>query len=485
MITFNTRKQKSRTPFALSKSLIIFALLSIFAAELSFAQDSLFDEEDLFGNEDDVIETVIEADPSQSIKSFLVSDAVRIGGSFSGSIESGFKYHKPWEGGLELLNADEYYLNPSLSAMLFFDARPEENSRFYGSIKSSWPFVKEKQVLVESSPQGKDTIGIPDIKVFELFSDFSYNDSLFFRFGKQTINWGVGYFFSPANIINLEKIDVFNPEAQLEGPVALRMHYPIPASQHNLWGYAIFDAKDMKPEDTAVAAKAEFVLGPWELGAGAYYKYANPFTAMLSATGSLGKLGLFAEGTAQLGTNRKWVTKINSSPLPPYFETTNIVDYDGQWFFKASAGFMYRNSDAKISLVGQYLYDGEGYAPEDRKDRVKEGQELKALPGPNAGIIDGLLKMLIANSGRHYGALSFSRSELLLKKMSFSVFGMANLSDLSAFVKPQLSYRFFDGLSTSVSASFAFGYDDGEYVILNDGRAMGLSLSVSLGTGTF
>ena len=37
--------------------------------------------------------------------------------------------------------------------------------------------------------------------VSELFSDFQFRDTLFFRAGKQTINWGVGYFFSPADLL--------------------------------------------------------------------------------------------------------------------------------------------------------------------------------------------------------------------------------------------------------------------------------------------
>ncbi len=449
------------------------ALLLLLAGSL-YAQDSFFDEDDLFGSIDTVVETVAEADPAESVKSLLVSEAVRIGGRLSGKLEASFRYHKPWDDGLHLFDADEYGLAPSLASLLFFDARPTEASRFYGSVKAAWPFGGSQGA---SQP-------MPDIEVFELFSDFNYDDSLFFRFGKQTINWGVGYFFSPANIINLEKINVLDPEAQLEGPLALRVHYPVPGTQHNLWAYGVFDSKSMKPEDTAMAAKAEFALGSWELGAGAFYKYKDPFTLMATASGSLGKFSLFGEATAQLGSNRKWVTEI-SLLIPGYIKETDSADYDDDWFFKASAGFMYRNSDAKINLLGQYLYDGEGYANEDRKARVEEASEIKNLLGSNSGPVDLLLKMLVANSGQHYAALSFSRRELFLKKLDFSLFAMGNLSDLSAFVQPKLSYSFFDGLSASLGAFFAIGYDDGEYVILSDGRALGISLAFNIGSGAF
>lgn len=490
---------------ALPARLPLAVALTLALALPATAQDSLsIDEDDLFGSEDDVVETVAEGAAGDSVRSLLVSSSTRIGGRFTGSAEAFFNYHDPWGGSLNLTQPNEYGLKPAVSALLFFDARPKEDSRFYGSVKTSWPFTTSQSVLTDATyrpvnPEtGKPdvvptstTLALPNIKVFELFSDFSWNDSLYLRFGKQTVNWGVGYFFSPANVINLETIDVFNPTAQLEGPVALRAHLPLPGTQHNLWGYAVFDSATMKPEDTALAAKAEFALGAWELGAGAYYKREAPFRAMATASGSIGKLALFGEGVAQLGTDRTWVTQVSPTLAASKFvKTSETSDYDGTWFFKGSAGLMYSNSEAKISVIAQYLYDGEGYAKADKDARVTEARDgedaIKALLGSNAdSAFNLLMKGLIANSGRHYAALSFSRSKLLLDDLSFSLFAMGNLTDLSAFVKPTLSYRFFDGLSLSVSALFALGYDDGEYVVLYDGRAMGLSLALTMGSGSF
>ncbi len=480
------------------------AIVALALALPAAAQDSLsVDEDDLFGSEDDVVETVAEGAAGASVKSLLVSESTRVGGRFTGRAEASFDYHSPWDGTFDLTQPDEYGLAPAVSALVFFDSRPSEDSRFYGSVKTSWPFTTSQSVLTSATyvpgatlatssvATTSATLALPNVKVFELFSDFSWNDSLYLRFGKQTVNWGVGYFFSPANVINLETIDVFNPTEQLEGPVALRAHLPLPGTQHNLWGYAVFDSATMKPEDTAVAAKAEFALGAWELGAGAYYKREAPFRAMATASGSIGKVALFGEGVAQLGTDRAWVTQVSPTLAASRFvKTTATGDYDGTWFFKGSAGLMYSNSEAKISVIAQYLYDGEGYAKADKDARVTEARDgedaIKALLGSGGdSAFNLLMKGLIANSGRHYAALSFSRTKLFLDDLSFSLFAMGNLTDLSAFVKPTLSYRFFDGLSLSASALFALGFDDGEYVVLYDGRAMGLSVALTLGSGSF
>ena len=374
---------------------------------------------------------------------------------------------------------------PELSGLVFFDGRPAEDSRFYGSVKSSWPFTESDST-----------------EVFELFSDFSWNDSLYMRFGKQTINWGVGYFFSPANIMNLQQIDPTDPTAQLEGPVALRAMYAIPKTQHNLWAYAVFDAEAMaagglKPEDTALAAKAEFVLGGVELGVGGYYQRESPIRAMLTAVGSVRDVSLFGEATAQLGTDRTWVTKVDDALtiVNNFVTTTDTDDYDSTVFLKGTVGFNYMNTDKNITLMGQYLYDGEGYANDDREARIAEAKAdevaIKAALAlvPTVDDVDAafslFLKSLILNSGRHYAAFTFAKSEWLVDNLNFSAFVIANLSDFSGYLKPTLSWEFFDGFSLAASAMFALGFEDGEYVVLNDGQALGLSLALTMGTGSF
>jgi hypothetical protein len=424
-----------------------------------------FDEDALFGSEDmiTVVDTANAPDPLAGI---LKTETLRIGGSFSGSLQADWKWNDPWSNppfaGLPgSIVPDSYGLSPALSASLFFDARPSDTTRFYGSAKSAWPF--------ETSSNSQ---------IFELFSDFNWDDKVFFRFGKQTISWGVGYFFSPADVLNIQNIDPENPTAQREGPVSIRAHYPIPGSQNNLWAYAVFDDPKMKPEDTALAAKAEFVLGPWELGVGGWYRYDRPVRGMLTASGSIGQVSLFGEASLSRGTERKWVEEITGL-LP---DNIFFKEDDSSLFFKGSAGFSYANSDLKLSIAGQYLYDGEGYAHDEREKLIDDANIF--LVGPSE-LGSMLFKSLIANSGRHYAAFSLSRTELFTKNLSLNVFTLANLSDFSGFVRPGLSYKLFDGASLGLSALFAFGPKDSEYIVLNDGPAVGITVSSTLGSGRF
>jgi hypothetical protein len=442
-------------------AIVVCSLLAAFSlAGTVFAQDAApVNEDDLFGS-GDMVETITESSQGSAVKDLLTTDTVRVGGSLTGTVTTTWQWNDPWSNGLTL--SDSYGLTPELSALLFFDGRPSESTRFYGSVKSAWPFTES------SSTQ-----------VFELFSDFSWNDSLYMRFGKQTINWGVGYFYSPANIMNLQQIDPTNPTVQLEGPVALRAMVPIKGTQHNIWGYAVFDSATMKPEDTALAAKAELVFGGWELGLGGYYKKDDPIRGMVTAVGSVRDISLFGEATVSRGSSRTWVTKVISL-VPPSATTTTD---DTSIFFKGTAGFRYSNSTDNWSLLAQYLYDGEGYSNTDREARIDETNAL-LVPGSETAYSQ-YLKALIYNSGRHYAALSFSKSKFLVDDLTVSLFAMGNLSDFSVYVKPSLSYAFFDGLSMSLSPFFAFGFDSGEYVVRYDGRAVGITVAMTLGSGSF
>ncbi len=468
---------------------------------------SSIDEDTLFGA--GTIETMKSASAETAVSAFLTSESVKIGGSFSGSLGAEWSWTDPWNGNHDIGKPDSQALPAAVSSLLYFSARPDEDSKIYGSIKTSWPFSTSRSFLTganftqDSDPFTAEdqnllttttgSISLPTISVFELFSDFAWKDSLFFRFGKHTVKWGVGYFWSPADVVNLQGIDVNDPTAQREGPISFRAHYPVPGTQHNLWAYvlvpSVSDASSLKPEDLGVAAKAEFLAGNWELGLGAFYQRDKAPKAMLTATGSLGQVALFGEAVAGWGSDKDWVSGVTL--VPPYITTEKRED---RAFFSGTAGFFWSKSDWDLSISGQYLFNGDGYVDSEREGLIADARAAEALlpEGPMKEGFAQLLKGVVLNSGQHYAGLSATRTELGLKDLSLSVLAIANLSDLSGFVKPSLSYRFFDKMSASMGANFYWATDalwgDGdnaEYVVLAGGPSVTFSVNASLGSGRF
>lgn len=433
------------------------------------------DESALFGDEETVVEKVAEEEKGKAVQTFLKTETVRIGGTYTGTLETAFGWTDPWNGNHDPLAPETKRLLPAADAKVFFDARPNDYTRFYGAAKASWPY--------------KDAT---DFQIFELFADFNWNDALNFRFGKHTVKWGVGYFWSPADVLNLGAIDVADPTAQREGPINLRLHVPVPGTQNNLWAYAILprvasadDAAKIEPDDVALAAKYEFLVGGWEIGTGAWYRRDYAPKAMLTATGALWRLNLFGEAVVSWGSDKTWVT--NAATL----STTKHLD---SLYFSGTAGFSYTNATDNVNAFFQYFYNGDGYDDADRKSLISQARAaLAVLPAGDAA--DGMtlaLKGLINQSGKHYIGAYLSKAEAWTTKLTLSVLTVANLSDLSGFVQPTVSWKFFDRCSLAFSPSFYWATgalwgagDDGEYVVIAGGPSVTLSLKATLGSGGF
>lgn len=433
--------------------------------------------------------------PGASITStFLKSEQVRIGGTFSGRLGASFSWTNPYEDNRDPLNPDKSSLEPTIASTLFFNARPEEDLRVYGSIKTAWPFTKTSTFLTGATYNNtpgptvtttEESLSTVNLQIFELFSDFTWDDRVYFRFGKHTVTWGVGYFFSPADVINLTPIDVSDPTAQREGPISLRALLPIPNSQNNLWGYLLLpgasSSGSFAPEEVAYAFKGEFLLADNEIGLGGFYQKDKAPRIMATLSGSLNRFDLFAEAVASWGNDRQYIKSLFPSPA---FESR-----DERWYFQGTAGFLYSARDGYTNIAIQYYYNGEGY-PYD--ERTKLVDQFTALP---QAVQDSLSPVLIGSlygASQHYGALSISRSQLFIKDLSAQVLVFANLADLSGFITPSVQYRVFKYMTLSLSPSFVW-YIDGlwgtgknsEYVLLNNGPKVTVSLSASLGSSRF
>jgi len=484
----------------MKKAITAIAAAALLAGGMAGAlaqEEIVIDEDALFGDTtEDTVEAVPEGSAQAGISAFLKTEAVRIGGSFTGAVGADWTMQEPWTEP----SLDDYGLSTTVAGSLFFDARPSEDFRVYGKMKASYPFSTTSSFLTTDqdmyAPIGgaeltdvtKASVNTLNLEIFELFADWTYKDALYLRFGKHTVKWGVGYFFSPADVINLGAIDLLDPTAQREGPVSLRLHYPVLGTQTNLWAYAIMpQGSDPKPEDVAAAAKIEFLAAKsWEIGIGGYYKYDHPPRAVLTASGSIWKFNVFGEAVGAWGSDKSFVTDVGA--IPPFYATEERKD---KLFFSGTAGFSYSNSVDNWTIAGQYLYSGDGYADEDRKALIDDARANQAaietalsLAGSSLSFSD-VMKGLIANSGRHYAALNASKSELFCEDLSVGLTVMANLSDFSGFAVPSIAWELFDKASIELNATFVFGPGDSEYVVLNEGTALTLGFKASLGSGNF
>ena len=380
------------------KKLLTILFLSVFTFSL-FAQsdDDLFggSDDDLFA--DDSITEVSDVSAKTDLSKGVIFDSgtVKVGGSLTAGITTNTILYSPdsTDFGENIKNSK---LTPDLSALLSVDARPTQNLRLYKKFGLAYPFVNKAlsttyQTSSSPIPTFKTSTTITDwFKLKELFTDFSIKDTAFFRFGVHTVTWGAGYFFSPvSDMINTSSIDPENPEKQVDGALNLRTQIVFPGSQNCLWFYVIpstnFQNQTAETylRDTALAGKADILIGNWELGLGAFYKYQNAPKAMLTATGSLKKVSFFGEFVYSYGADSEWIAN------KEWNDKTSI--------FQATAGLSYYWKEPQITLAAQYYYNGNS---KDIASHIIGGHNIAAM----------------ANFGKIFGTTDFSAS----------IFAMAN-----------------------------------------------------------
>ena len=467
--------------------IIMAAPFSISSQEESNDIDALFEDEivvqqdsDTLGQEESQDSFIGQTNPLQS---FLKTETVKIGGNISGTVSASWKWNDPWTVGFDLANPDSHKLAPALNSLLYFDARPEEDFRVHGSFKTAWPFAETKSLL--DSNNKTTLVSVPDIRIFELFSDFQLGDTAYMRFGKATVKWGVGYFFSPADIINLESINILDPTAQREGPLQFRVFIPYGPSQNTLSFYTIFDTDNPDFENTALAAKAEFLLGNYELGLSAYYRYDTTERAALTLTGPIWNLDVFAEGVIARGSPKTFYKSFQSSY--PYYNEISSDDIRNTLYPSATIGFLYNNPNSNFTAIAEYYFNGEGYSDADRAALFNsyESQQAGVKNLILYSIATGNLKSFPFLSGQHYGAASISFSEIGGSDFSISALGIMNFSDISGFAQPTVSWEITDYLKLSIFSTFIFGADSTEYGFLGRGRPVTIGIKLSAGTGNF
>lgn len=430
-----------------------FLILNLAIASV-FAQsddDFFFDDAGI----DEITNVSASSDLSKGV--LFENGSVKIGGSLSASIATTTNLYSPANNSFSDNLADTT-LTPTLKSTLSVDARPTQDLRMYTKFAFNYPYQ-----TVGFSLLGK--VMISDyLQLKECFTDFSVADSVNFRFGVHTVTWGTGYFFSPiSDIINTSSIDPENTDLQVDGCLNLRAQITFPDSQNCLWLYAI-PSEDFKANKTALAAKYEFVIGGWEFGTGAYYRYQAAPKAVLTATGSLEKISFFGEAVYQYGADSEWTSDSSWSGK------TNI--------FKATAGFSYYWKEPKITLAGQYYYDG------------------NSIDGININYLGMNLSIPSSTKGHNVAAMANFGKIAGSEDFSIALFAMVNFGkdDITEPLKTQLEQNgmsipsaIFSATGTySVNSNLKFGL--GPYITVSDWDekpTVALKLNATLGGGKY
>lgn len=440
-------------------------VLLLLASTLAWAQDGAQDsnpqngnlDDDLFGGGGDVqgttgeepasdsfVKTVKEDANATPADDLLKSETVVIGGSFEVSAEVDLSLN-PEEG-------EDAFTGglTDLSTRLFLDARPNPDFR---------AFVK-----------GDISYSATDGVAFELreaFSDINIAETVFLRAGKQTVNWGVGRFFSPANLINLETIDPEDPGAELAGPVAVKAQVPLGAD--NLTGYLILDDIG-SGDDIGLATRYEFLVEGYELTVGGIYRSERPWAVMSTASGAIGDVTVFGEVVLEGNSDKMFILEDPASPVGLRTASSESLFVSGT----LGAQYSYTTDDELYTVTGsaQYFFNGEGY--EDPSVLTDNPAGVRAL------LEQGELSPVdLTERGQHYAAALLSSPDIADTNLTPSAFWLGNLSDGSGRATASLGYSGVENFTPSATYSYGYGTAGAEYSPRGDEHRLTLGFTLA------
>lgn len=401
-------------------------------------------DEDLFGA-GTVVVTPAPATPADTSTGLLKTDTVKVGGSFF--FESGLT---------ETLDSPPTYPEPFVSsyADLFTDARPKDDFRFFVKGRLTYPYTQADSFTLR-----------------EAFADFQPATDWYLRAGKQTANWGLGYYFSPGNLLDLSPIDPENPTAERTGPLALRLQKPWGKDNYYLY-FLLDDAYSGGP--VGIAPKAEWVVGSAELVLGGLYKQSGPWALTGGVSFPLASLDLFVEGSLRGNEIKNFV--VTQGPV------VTVEQRPDQVFPQGTVGFSWVQDDPEgrytLTLRSQYYYNSEGY---DTSSVFIDNyaQVAMFIQQGKLGYND------LWQWGTHHGAATVLVSNILRSDIGVALFWIGNLGDGSGKTSLTATWDRLKYLTFSLSYAYLYGTKGSEYYPPTTLAPGSLTLKATLNGATF
>ncbi len=290
----------------------------------------------------------------------------------------------------------------------------------------------------------------------EFFADLNLGRIFYFRVGKQNLAWGRGFFWTPTDLINIQKVDFVNRDLAREGVYGLRLHIPY-KTFFNFYGFANAGSTlDFK--EYSLALKTEFLVGGVEFALSGLFRPNR--RSVGGADFSFGIRGWNFYGEAMVagdGQNEKLRT--NSLSTNFGFGSTNIATVElyreSNPYLRANLGLSKSFDQDRFTFGVEGFYNGEGY---DNNPISDTNLKPAFLMGKGYKYLE---------FGKWYAAAYLSRSELFAKTTTLAVNAMWNILDSSLLVSPSITVTPFDYFSVNFRVPLYLGPDDREFTFQN------------------
>lgn len=338
---------------------------------------------------------------------------------------------------------------------VFLDARLAEGAKVFANLEASF----YAQSL------------ITQVTLRELFCDFNLDRAVYFRAGKQVLQWGRCSLWNPTDLINIDRPVFIRRIGYRDGAYGLKFHVPY-GTAFNLYGF-VDTAAAASAENAAAALKAEMLLGNFEMAfSGWTRKGSVPVWGYDFSTRVLG-VDVVGEASVSRGDLR---------PRLAVREGALVLQQDPEaWRARASAnfsrGFRVGNFDDRLLVALEVYYNGAGLTDNAFADATVYplGEPWISLDslGQPVWVSQATQKQFIEYHRLHeinqlspwYAAAFVTFSRFLIADLTLSGNYLRNLLDQSSVASAGLTYTRLNGLVFGALVNSYFGEPDREYTV--------------------
>jgi hypothetical protein len=449
---------------AVNRTSSVISALSFVFCNLAWAGDTAVDENALFADTATVVQQKGLVD-SAHMKDATEKKGTSIGGNvIAAAIGTAtrdwlFKGH----------HTSDTYLTSLLVGNILLDARLLDNVKAFGNGE------------VDYSPSS-DTI---DVDLRELFIDANINKQVYFRAGKQVLQWGRCFLWNPTDLINVEKKPFIDKIGSREGTYGLRVHAPF-GTKMNLYSFINLNSVD-RVDKTAAALKFEFLAGGTEMAFSLWGKENRPPVAGYDFSAQAFNINFYGEATISNGDNTARIKEAGG------ILSIDSVSYG--WTPRVSLGLnrLFDLFDIKdgITVGAEVFYNGGGYSGNIFSDsRMFFFRDTVTVAVPQHAPVKtaaGTREMFLLANGlyepnyhsRYYAAIFTGINRFLLSDMTLNLNALANLEQRCGVVSLSYAYTTLSNLTFGITADGYFGASNTEYTFFNGAWDTRVTVGVS------
>lgn len=410
----------------MNKKFILCAALAL-CPEAAFAEDAA-SELDMFSSSE-VVTQAAATEPAPAEKKTL---------GFSGELVSVME-------DVVYSSSSKNPLNSYILGNLLLDARLKNGVKAFANIEGRY------------SPSTRASTAT----LREIFLDFNAGNRVYFRTGKQVLQWGTCSLWNPTDLVNIEKIPFVPKIGSREGAYGVKFHIPY-GTRYNVYGF-LDTGNAATDSDLGGALKFEFLAGRTEMSFSGWAKRNRRPVFGTDLSSRIGDVDVAAEVSASRRDNDLYIRNEGG--------VLNAARKDQAWPVKAAVdfrkGFRLGNFNDRLTVGTEFFYNQNGYVKSPFRDKT-----VYAFSGPLAGALPaGTKGMFLLGSGlydpnylsRYYGALFTSISRFIITDLTLNVNYIHNLNDNSGALSAGVNYLNLNDFRAGCLLMAPLGPANGEY----------------------